>query len=214
MHSNKVTYEIQFGNIERASHFNTSWDAAKFEVCAHKWADISDGSYGVSLLNDCKYGHSAEGSTLCLTLLKCATYPNPHADKGEHTFTYSLYPHLDDYRTGGTVQEAYLLNRPLTSMTVASSKGVLNEKYSFITCDKENIIIETVKKAEDSDALVVRLYDAYDICGNCKLTFGFDIKKAYICNLMENDLQQLEVSDNTVTLPVKNFEIVTLKIFA
>lgn len=212
VHSNKVTYEIQFGNIERASHFNTSWDAAKFEVCAHKWADVSDGSYGVSLLNDCKYGHSAEGSTLSLTLLKCATYPNPHADKGEHIFTYSLYPHFGDYRTGGTVKEAYLLNRPLTAMPVAAGKGVLKEKYSFISCDKENIIIETVKKAEDDDALIVRLYDAYDINSQCKLSFGFDVKSAYICDLMENAEQELAINKNNVSLPVKNFEIITLKI--
>jgi alpha-mannosidase len=211
--SNKVTYEIQYGNIERANHFNTSWDAAKFEVCAHKWADISDGSYGVSLLNDCKYGHSAEGSTLALTLLRCPTYPNPDADKGEHTFVYSLLPHSGDYRAGGTVKEAYLLNRPLCAKYVEAGSGELKETYSFIQCDKENIFIETVKKAEDGDALIVRLYDAYDICGKCRLTFGFDVKKAYICDMMENERQQLEVSGNTVTLPVKNFEIVSLKIF-
>ena len=82
-------------------------------VCGHKWADLSEGNYGVSILNDCKYGWSAVDSTLCLTLLKCATYPNPQADKGSHAFTYSLLPHGGDYRQGETVREAYSLNQPL-----------------------------------------------------------------------------------------------------
>ncbi|MBR6646220.1 MAG: alpha-mannosidase, partial [Clostridia bacterium] len=113
VHASNATYEVQFGNYERPTHQNTSWDAAKFEVCAHKWADISDGGYGVSLINDCKYGHSAEDSTIKLTLLKSATWPDNVDDQGKHEFTYSLYPHKDDFRKAGTVKEGYKLNQPI-----------------------------------------------------------------------------------------------------
>lgn len=210
--TNKVTYEIQFGNIERASHFNTSWDASKFEVCAQRWADVADGNYGVSLINNCKYGYSAEGSTIALTLLKCATYPNPNADKGLHSFTYTLLPHTGNYRNGGTIKEAYLLNRPLVVKVVQAQNGCLDEEFSFIRCDQENIIIETIKKAEDSDDIIVRLYDAFDVSVDCSLLFGIDIREAYLCDLMENNLECLQVIDNKLSFTVKNFEIITLKI--
>ena len=181
-------------------------------MCAQKWADISDGNYGVSLLNNCKYGHSAEGSTLCLTLIKCATFPNPHADKGMHYFTYSLLPHEGDYRKGNTVQEAYLLNRPLEAISVKNQTGKLNENYSLIKCNRENVIIEAVKKAEDSEDLIIRLYDAYDITTDCELLFGFEVGKAYICDMLENNISALNVNNNKISITVKNFEIMTLKI--
>lgn len=213
IHANKATYDIQFGSLERNTHSNTSWDAAKFEVCAQKWADISEDGYGVSLLNDCKYGYSAEGSTIKLSLLKAATYPNPEADREKHSFTYSLYPHTDDFKRGGTVEQAYLLNVPFESVAVAANKnGKLPDSYSAISCDKKNIIIETVKKAENGDETVVRMYDAFDRRENVTLKFGFDITSATLCDLLENDLCDLTIKNNTVTLPVKNFEIVTVKV--
>ena len=101
IHAEKATFDIQFGSIERATHRNTSWDKAKFEVCAHKFADISEEDYGVSLMNDCKYGYSVHGSDMSITLLKSATYPNPDADKCEHRFVYSIYPHRGNHRSGG-----------------------------------------------------------------------------------------------------------------
>ena len=157
IHTDKAAYDIQFGNVERPTHTNTSWDEAKFEVCAHKWADLSEGDYGVSLMNDCKYGYSTERNVLKLSLLKCATYPNPHADKGRHTFTYSLYPHSGNFKSGGTIQASYLLNRPLIAKKVNKNNGSLCDSFSMISCDKENIIIETVKKAEKSEDIIIRL---------------------------------------------------------
>jgi len=213
IHANKATYDIQFGSLERNTHSNTSWDAAKFEVCGHKWADISEDGYGVSLMNDCKYGYSAEGSTLKLSLLKCATWPKPDADKEKHSFTYSLFPHAGDFRRAGTIRQAYMLNVPFESIAVnKNEKGTLPESYSAVSCDKDNVVIETVKKAEDSDHTVVRMYDAFDRRENVTLKFGFDITEAVLCDLMENDIVPLKVKNNTVTLPVKNFEIVTIKV--
>ena len=109
----EATYDIQFGNVRRTTHANTSWDAAHFEVCAHKWADVSEDGFGVSLLNDCKYGHAVNDDSMSLTLIKCATFPNEDADREHHRFTYALMPHRGAWRQAGTVQQGYDLNLPL-----------------------------------------------------------------------------------------------------
>ena len=212
IHTDKAAYDIQFGNIERPNHQNTSWDEARFEVWAHKWADLSEDDYGVSLLNDCKYGYSVQGNTLKLTLLKCATDPNPHADKGKHRFVYSLYPHMGGFREGGTIQEAYLLNQPVLSRPLTQQVGLLSEEYSFIRCDQENIIIETVKLAEDSNDMIVRLYDAYNRRKRVELEAGFEFEQAYLCDMLENELDILQTEGRRIRLEVGNYEIVTIKI--
>lgn len=211
IHSDKATYETQLGYVERPTHENTSYDAAKFEVCAHKYADISEDDYGVALLNDCKYGHNTEGNVLKLTLLKAGTYPNENADMGEHIFTYSLYPHYGNHKQGKVVQNAYILNRPLVAFA-ADGDGSLENSFSLVSCDKENVIIETVKRAEDSAATVIRAYDAYNRRGRVEFSFGFDIKRAYLCDMLENRQKELEVSDNKVLVDISNFEIVTLMV--
>ena len=209
--ANKVTADIQFGNVERATHTNTSWDEAKFEMCMHKWVDISDNSYGVSLLNDCKYGFSADENVLGLTILKSAEDPNPEADKCMHYLTYSIYPHAMSPVFGGTIQQAYNLNQSMTAVKKTGS-GTCSESFSFVSCDRENIMIETVKKAEDSKDIIVRLFDAYNMTTDARIVFGFEIKKAYLCDLLENELEEISVNDGGVNLRVKNFEIVTLKL--
>lgn len=214
IHTNKATYEIQFGNLERPNHSNTSWDAAKFEVCAQKWGDLSEEGYGVSLLNDCKYGYGADGNEIAITLLKCGTYPNVEADQGLHTFTYSLYPHKDNFRQGGTIREAYLLNRPLTCIPTEGA-GTLPPEYSFVSCDSENIVIETVKQAEAGDGMIVRLYDAWGKKSTPRLKFGFDVEKVLLCDLLENPIEEIRTdreAGNEVTIKVDNFEIITLRI--
>ncbi|MBE7023517.1 MAG: alpha-mannosidase [Ruminococcaceae bacterium] len=212
VHCDKATFDIQFGNVERPTHRNTSWDEAKFEVCAHKFADVAEDGYGVSLMNDCKYGYDVLGSTMRLTLLKSATYPNPDADKCEHRFTYSLYPHSGDFRQANTYAYAYALNNPLTALEIGAGKGELPSEFSFVGADCENIIIETVKKAEDSGEIIVRLYDSFKRRSTPKITFGFDVESAFVCDMMENKTEELEVKDNTVVLEVKPFEIVTLRV--
>ncbi len=210
IHATKATYDVQFGNVERTNHQNTEWDEAKYEVCAHKWADVSDGGYGVSLLNDCKYGHSCIEGELTLTLIKCGTYPNPEADQGEHNFTYSIFPHEGDFRTG-TVAEGYSLNQPFNCIYIGENKGTLAENFSFIKCDSDKIVIETVKRAQSGDGTVVRLYETANTQGNRNIEFGISVKKAYLCDMLENVQTELEVKDNTVCVPVKGYEIVTLK---
>lgn len=211
IHTMSATYEIQYGHVTRPTHENTSWDKAKFEVYGHKWVDLSENGYGVALLNDCKYGHNTEGSTVKLTLLKCGTFPDPEADQGRHVFTYSLLPHLNDLYTAGVIQEAYALNQPLCALEAPAADGTLPEQYSLVSVDRENVIVEAVKKAEDDDGMIVRMYDAYDRRTKATVTVSGDFKNAYLCDLMENVLEPLAFDGHTVTLPISNFEIVTLK---
>ncbi|MBR1970814.1 MAG: alpha-mannosidase [Clostridia bacterium] len=212
VHANEAVYDIQFGNISRPTHENTTWDKARFEVCAHKWADIFDGSYGMSLINDCKYGHSAEGSTLKLSLLKCATYPYENADKGVHTFKYAVYPHAGSFKEAQTAKVAQLFNKPLMAKTMAAQDGSLPDNYSLISCKNENILIDTVKKAEDSDDIIVRLYEYFDRRTKAEIAFGFNVKKAFLCDMLENNIEEISVCDNAALVDVSNYEIVTLKL--
>ncbi len=212
INADKATYDIQFGSVERPTHMNTSWDSARFEVCAHKFADLSEYGYGVSILNDCKYGHDIHDGVIRLTMLKSGTYPDPTADKCEHYFTYSLYPHSDDFKQAGTVKKAYDLNIPMTAFKVKKQKGSLPESYSFISSDCDNVIIETVKKAEDADGIIVRLYECFNKRTDVKIKTGFGFSSVSVCDMLENEERPVRTKGNTIPLTVKPFEIITLKI--
>lgn len=177
----------------------------------HKWADLSDNGYGVSLLNDCKYGFNTEGSTLKITMLKCASFPDPTADEGKHVFTYSLMPHIGSFREAGVFAQSYALNQPLTAVPVTADEGSLADSFSLVSCDKNNIVIETVKKAEKDDGMIVRMYESFDMKTAVTLTVADGFMKVYLCDLLENELSELAIDNNKVNLPVSNFEIVTLK---
>ncbi|MES2465070.1 MAG: alpha-mannosidase [Armatimonadota bacterium] len=209
VNANRATYEIQFGSVERPTHWNTSWDWARFEVCAHKWADLSEGDYGVSLLNDCKYGYDIRDNVMRLTLLKGAVSPDPNADVGHHTFTYALLPHTGDWRSE-TVDEAHALNYPLlTRFIPANPKGRLEKDYAFATVNDQGLIIDTIKKAEDSDDIVLRLYEAFNTRGTATLTLGFPLAEAYTVNLVEEDPQPIDHDGASITFNYRPFEIKT-----
>ena len=212
VHANKAIYDIQYGTVERSNHYNTSWDSAKFEVCAHKFADLSQPDYGISILNDCKYGYSILEKDMAITLLKSAIYPNPEADKCEHYFTYSLYPHAGDHRVGKCSREGYKINNPMIAVEVSRQNGMLPSEYSFVNADEENIFIEAIKKAEDDNGLIIRLYDAFGICSKPQISLGFDVKEVYLADMSENIIEPLEITDNKISLNINPFEIVTLKI--
>jgi alpha-mannosidase len=211
VHATSASYDVQFGHVTRPTHRNTSWDAAKFETYAHKWVDVAENGYGVALLNDGKFGHAVEGNLLSITLLKCASFPNPNADQGKQSFTYSLLPHTDDFRHGGVIEESHFLNRPLYERSIPAAEGDLPETYSFISADKPNVVITAVKQAEDKSGVVVRLHDAYDCRTKVSLTVPNGYTRAYLCDLMENELEEIPVEDGRISLPVANFEIVTVK---
>jgi len=207
-----ATYDIQWGNVQRPTHRNTSWDWARFETVAHKWVDLSEGDYGVSLLNDCKYGHDVQGNVIRLTLLKSATYPDPNADLGEHRFTYSLLPHRGDWREG-TVPAAYALNDPLLVRRVrGGGREGGSARLSLLSVDVPNVIIETVKGAEDGRGLIVRLYENERCRGPVTLRVGFPLAAAHRCNLLEENQAPLPVAGNAVPLVVRPYQIITLRL--
>lgn len=212
IHSDKATYEIQYGNVERPTHWNTSWDYARFEVCAHKWADLSEDEYGVSLLNDCKYGYDIKESNMRLTILKSAVYPNPEADKEIHEFTYSLYPHSGDWKKAGTVQRAYELNCPMYVKFEEAHGGELPRELSFVSIDKDNIIIEVVKQCEESEDVIIRIYEAYNRRTKGRMTLLKPLERVMECSLLEEDLEAVSFAGNSFDFEIKPYEIKTFKI--
>lgn len=218
VNSTRATYEIQFGNVERPTHRNTSWDWARFEVYAHRWADLSEGGYGVSLLNDGKYGYDIHDHIVRLTLLKSSTRPDPNADQGLHRFTYSLLPHQDDWREAQTVRRAYELNVPIVALGDSASLPDSNggrgpiPYQSFLRTDCTHIVIETVKTAEDGDGLIVRLYEAHNQRDGGDLVFIANILSAEECNLLEEPIGLVTYQGNRLAFRVRPFEIKTFRV--
>lgn len=208
-----ATFDIQWGNVERPTHRNTSWDWARFETCAHKWVDLSEADYGVSLLNDCKYGHDIRDNIIRLSLLRGATEPDPLADIGEHTFTYSLLPHSDDWRTA-TVPAAYALNDPI--IVAASLKKEItastSELVSLCRVDSNHVVIETIKQAENGEGIIIRFYENHRKRGVITLTTGFDLETVMLTNMIEDDLEQISFEGREISLPITPYEIVTLRL--
>jgi len=211
IHSPRATYEIQYGHLERPTHMNTSWDMGKFEVCAQKWADLSEPGYGVALLNDCKYGYDIHGHVMRLSLLRAPISPDPLADRGHHTFTYSLLPHAGDLRQGRVIQEAYALNVPLLVQKGKSSPGSLPSSHSFFQIDRPGAVIETIKVTEDGDGIIVRLYEAAGERGGVTLSTTLPARKAWLADLLENEQKALPLKDGSLRLDLTPFEIVTVK---
>jgi len=212
INATRATHEIQFGNVERPTHFNTSWDMAKFETCAHKWIDLSEGDRGVALLNDGKYGHDVHQNVMRLTLLRSPKAPDPQCDMGQHRFTYVLYPHYGSYRHGSVVEAAYALNAPLRHRPLSTHRGVSGSMPAFITSDDRNLVIESVKKAEDSSDIIVRLYECHNARGKADLICALPPSSAFLCDLEENELADLDVSDGVLSLEYRPFEIITVKL--
>jgi alpha-mannosidase len=206
-----ATYDIQFGHVSRPTHENTSWDEARFETYAHKWMDLSENGYGVSLLSANKYGYSVLGSTVGITLLKCPTDPNPHADRGEHHFTYAMMPHVGDFRQAGVITEAWSLNQPLMCQAVEARENGLASQFSLVSCDAPNMVATALKKAEDGEDLILRMYDAFDCKSTVTVTLPEGTRHAELCDLMETSQRTLSLENGRVTFPVSNFEIVTLR---
>lgn len=212
IHTDEATYDIQYGNVKRKTHYNTSWDYAKFEVCMHKWLDISEDDYGVSVMNDCKYGCNVHDGRIGISMLKSATYPNPEADKEHHSFTFTIYPHTGDWKAAGTVKKAYQLNNPMIAVCKESANGSLTASYSQVSVDKENIRVEVVKEAMDSEAVVIRMYECYNRRSEAEITFARPIKSIYECNMLEENDISIAFQKNSAKLQFKPYEIKTLKV--
>jgi len=212
VHSGRATYDISYGVIERPTRANTSWDHARFEVCAHQWADLSEPGFGVALLNNGKYGYDARGNTLGLSLLRSSTMPDPVADRGHHAFTYSLLPHGGDFRTARVAQEAAALNQPLCFQRLEPRTGTLPPASSLLQCDTEGIRIEAFKRAEEGDEIVVRLVEGHGARGEAALTPGFAVKEAAWCDLLERMIEPAEIANGSIRFPFRPYEIKTLRL--
>lgn len=208
----QASYDTQYGHVERTTHDNTSWDVAKFEVPVHKWVDLSEGDYGVSILNDCKYAADVRGNMMRLTLLKAANAPDPTADKGLHQFTYSLFPHAGGLREGKVIEESYALNCPLTMVPLQQQSGPLDPRHSFFSVDRPGVIIEAIKKAEKSDATIVRLYEATNTRGNVNIHTSLPCDNVEEVDLMERNGTPLEENNGQVSLKVTPFQIRTISL--
>jgi len=211
----RATYDIQFGSIERPTHWNTPFDTAHYENPAHKWVDLSEGNYGVALLNDCKYGYDVKDNLLRITLHRSPTDPDETADQGRHEFTYSLLPHTGTWRESDVIHEAYDLNDPLIAqLSPARPQGNLPSTYSWADVGSDHVVLETVKKAEDENAWIVRLYECKQYRSNAVVIgFGQPIRNAVECNLLEEDETPVAYQGNQLTFAVKPFEIKTFKIW-
>ncbi|KAB8134177.1 alpha-mannosidase [Gracilibacillus oryzae] len=155
-----ATYEIPFGTVTRPTHNNTTWEQAQFEVCGQKWADLSEGSYGVSLLNDCKYGYDVKERNIRLSLLRSPKWPDVTADIHEHEFAYSLYPHQGDWRNAKTVQKGHEINTNDPVVKIDQHKGNLDPAASFVEFQSDSVVLEAIKLAENEQGVVMRLYEA------------------------------------------------------
>jgi alpha-mannosidase len=211
-HSDKAAYEIPFGSVERPTTRNTPAEQAQFEVPAQRWADISDGKHGLSLLNDSKYGYDAKGNVLRLSLLRSPEWPDPHADEGHHEFTYSLYPHAGGWKDALTIRRGYELNYKLIALPFGKHQGNLPPEHSFLQVKSDNVIVTAVKKAEDDKALVVRFYEWAGKQGDVAIQLPTGATSASETDLMERQVGNLSVSKGEVKVPTKPYEIKTVKV--
>ncbi|THF75489.1 alpha-mannosidase [Cohnella fermenti] len=207
--------EIQFGYLRRPTSRNTLLEFARDEVCAQRYIDLSETEFGVALLNDCKYGHRAEGGTLDLNLLRSPSYPDPNADRAEHRFKYALMPHKGDHVRANVVRRGYEFNIPLVALhdTPASLPGATNAagSRSWLSIDSPSLIIDSVKKAEDGDELVLRIYEsAGSPVARARLSIGFPCADAWASTIMEERGEALSIADGCVELEFRPFEVKTI----
>ncbi len=211
--SAEATYEIPYGTIERPTTRNNSWEAAKFEVSAMRWADLGDGKHGVSLINESKYGYDAKGNVLRISLLRSPTSPDPDADRGHHHFAYSLYPHSGSWKQALTVRRGYEFNYKLKAMQVEAHEGKMPPEQSFASTGAENVVLTAMKKTEDGDALLLRFYEWAGKSGDVELMVPQGALSAKLANLMEEPSgDDLPMKANKITVPVHPYEIVSVRV--
>lgn len=208
----QASFEAAHGAICRPTHRNSPFDEARFEQCAHKWADLSEADYGVSILNDCKYGYDILGSRMRITLMRAPTCPDTKGDLGISTFTYAYYPHAGTWQTGSTVKEAFSLNMPLIGFEKQAAAGTMPALMSFVNCDNEDIIIDTLKAAQNGSGIILRIYQSRAARGKRTLTLNLPFTKITECNLMEEDETEIPVTGNAFTIDVKPFEVRSFRI--
>ena len=199
--------DIQFGSIKRNSKDFTSWDMAKYEICAHKWIDMSERDFGFAIINDCKYGHYAKDKVMSINLLRSTSYPDPDADMGKHSFRYGLFPHALDAFDGEVIEESMKFNSPLIGDDINSIK------ITPMIEVPDHVVIETIKEAEDSENIIVRFYEAKEFRGKEDININFEFKEAYLCDILENRKKKLRVKGDhdTITFDFEPYKVYTIE---
>jgi len=210
--SRRATYDIAYGNIERPTTKNNSYERAKFEVPGHQWMDLSQADHGLSLLTDCKYGHQAHEQMIALTLLNGPKYPDPVSDQEEHWFTYSLYPHGGSWREAGTIQEAADLNDPVTGVCGDNHGGELPPAHSFVAVEGHGVTLEAIKLAETGNGMIVRVLER--LGGRTPVTLRVDapIEEAFECDLLECNQQPANLDNGALKFEIAPYEIRTFRL--
>ena len=212
IHNTRASYEIQFGHVERPTHQNARCDAARAEAPAHKWADLSESDYGIALLNDGRYSYDIHGNVMRLTLLRAPKGAGARREWGGHDFTYSLLPHRGEVTNSGVPLGGYDLNVPLYVRRIPVQEGILAQTHSYFRLDKPNLIIESVKRAEDGNGIIIRLYEAFRRRGTARLLINGLCSAASRTDLRERTQQELEVQGGAILLHYRPFEIITLRL--
>lgn len=219
--SEYATFENQFGCVQRPTTRNTTWDRAKFEVCGHKFADLSEFGYGVALLNDCKYGYSALGDTLTLSLLRAATVPDAEQDQGAHAFAFAIQPHRGTFAESDVPHIARVFNSPHHVRKVTKSRQAAERSHPFTLDGTRNVVLDTVKRGEDDHFLarststaktgasasgsndttvILRFYEAFGGHGRATVSVPFAVSSASICDVRLSD----SYSDRALTESIGN----------
>jgi alpha-mannosidase len=230
----EASYETQYGILKRPTHYNTSWDMAKFEVCCQKWADLSEHGFGVSILNDCKYGFATAGNVMRLSLIRAPKAPDAHADMGSHSFRYAMFPHAGSVGEA-TVHTAVDFNNPMTIGYVLKEQlPRAKAMLSTVSVTKQSsVVLDTVKRGEDDEdvsvgglpvrkgrSLILRLYESLGGRARSSIRTKLPVKKVYKTNILEDDLEELsfeqvEINGETFTdinLELRAFEVQTIRL--
>jgi alpha-mannosidase len=227
VYNTEASYETQYGITKRPTHFNTTWDMAKFEVCCHKFADLSEHNYGVSILNDCKYGFATQGNVMRLSLIRAPKAPDANADMGRHAFKYAIYPHRGGL-SEQTVRAARDFGNPLkAAWTSKENLESVKAKLEMVSIEGDsNIMLDVVKRGEDDKdvstgglptkegrGVVVRVYDALGGKGKAKIHVrGKKVVRAWKTNLLEDEEEELKVEGSKVAIELRGFEVATYRL--
>ncbi len=201
-----ATYDMQFGSTERPTHFNTSYDLARYEVPGHKWSDLSESDFGVALLSESKYGYSTFGNTMRLSLLRSTKYPDTAADMGRQEFAYAIMPHAGTWAQADVVAEAHRFNMPVRWLP-----GVC-EPMSFASVNDGNLVLDTIKRAESGNGIILRLYECHGSRGTATLTCAMPFKSATRCGALEQEKESLPVNHDKISISYEPFKIITIKL--
>ena len=208
-----ATYNIAHGAIKRPTHWNTSFDYTRFEVAAHKWADLSEGGYGVSLLNDCKYGYDIHNSRMRITLMRAPTCPDRTGDHGISTFVYALYPHKNGWQDADTVKNGLCLNVPAVARAVSKQDGAVESGMSFVSVEGGTFAVDCIKPAQDGRGVIVRFAEEERRRGTAKVTWKLGGKTVTECNMIEEDETPVEFNGEAFEFTYRPFEVKTFRIY-